>query len=216
MAYFIFLKYLRSLEEFRKNPHVKIPLKSPCANFRSFDIFKKLIFIRKGIFFRFWPIRPSPARAGPLRSAGRRLPARPTQPKPRWRICQKAYSLRLCALRQRRLLSLTSLPCGARVSAPSPSPCRPTIAASPRRLWPTHTAQLHPQMPPELLLAPPSFPPPLIPLLTSLLSSMALQPLTPLLLPPATPLRCSPDPYKRAMRAPALTAPPHCTLSPLL
>jgi hypothetical protein len=60
MAYFIFLKYLRSLEEFRKNPHVKIPPKSPCANFQSLDIFKKLIFIQKGIFFGFRPIRPKP------------------------------------------------------------------------------------------------------------------------------------------------------------
>jgi hypothetical protein len=30
-----FLKSLKSLEEFRKNPHVKIPPKSPCANFQS-------------------------------------------------------------------------------------------------------------------------------------------------------------------------------------
>jgi hypothetical protein len=70
MAYFIFLKYLRSLEEFSKNPHVKIPSKSPCANFQSLGIFKILIFIQKGIFFIFWPIRPSPARAGPLCPAG--------------------------------------------------------------------------------------------------------------------------------------------------
>jgi hypothetical protein len=61
MAYFIFRKYLRSLEEFRKNPHVKIPPKSPCANFQSLGIFKNLIFIQKGIFFKFQPIRPSPA-----------------------------------------------------------------------------------------------------------------------------------------------------------
>jgi hypothetical protein len=40
MAYFIFPKYLRSLEEFRKNPHVKIPPKSPCANFQSLGKFK--------------------------------------------------------------------------------------------------------------------------------------------------------------------------------
>jgi hypothetical protein len=65
MAYFIFLKYLRSLEEFRKNPHVKIPPKSPCANFQSLGIFKKLIFIQKGIFFGFRPIRSSPAPALP-------------------------------------------------------------------------------------------------------------------------------------------------------
>jgi hypothetical protein len=136
MAYFIFLKYLKSLEEFRKNPHVKITPKSPCANFQSLGIFKNSIFIRKGIFFRFRPIRPSPACAGLLRPVGRQIPAWPTQPKPCGHICQKAYSLRLCALRQRRLLSLTSLPCGARLSAPSPSPRRPTVATSPHRLWP--------------------------------------------------------------------------------
>jgi hypothetical protein len=45
MAYFIFPKYLRSLEEFRKNPHVKIPPKSPGANFQSLGIFKNSIFI---------------------------------------------------------------------------------------------------------------------------------------------------------------------------
>jgi hypothetical protein len=61
MAYFIFLKSLRSLEEFRKNPHVKIPPKYSCANFQSLAIFKNLIFIQKGIFFGFRPIRPSPA-----------------------------------------------------------------------------------------------------------------------------------------------------------
>jgi hypothetical protein len=60
MAYFIFLKYLRSLQEFKKNPHVKIPPKSRCANFQNLAIFKNLIFIQKGILFRFWPIRPSP------------------------------------------------------------------------------------------------------------------------------------------------------------
>jgi hypothetical protein len=160
MSYFIFLKYLRSLEEFRKSPHVKIPPKSPCANFQRLGIFKNLIFIRKGIFFGFWPIGPSPVRSGPLQPAGRRLPARPTRPKPRWRIRRKAYSLRLCALRERRLLSRMSLPCGARLSAPSPSPRRPTLAASPRRLQPPRATQLHPQMPPKPLLAPPSFPPP--------------------------------------------------------
>jgi hypothetical protein len=47
MAYFIFLKYLRSLEEFRKNSYVKIPPKSPCANFQSLGIFKNQILFRK-------------------------------------------------------------------------------------------------------------------------------------------------------------------------
>jgi hypothetical protein len=126
MAYFIFLKYLRSLEKFRKNPHVKIPPKSPCANFQSIDIFKNSIFIQKGIFLRFRPIQPSPARAGPLRPVGHRIPAQPIRPKQLWRICRKAYFLRLCAFWQRRLLSLTSLPCGARLSASSSSPRRST------------------------------------------------------------------------------------------
>jgi hypothetical protein len=141
MAYFIFIKYLSSLEEFRKNPHVKIPPKSPCANFQNLGIFKNSIFIWKGIFFRFQPIRPSPTRTGPLRPAGRWIPTLPTRPKPRWRICRKAYSLWLCALRQKHLLSRTSLPCGARLSAPSPSPRWATIAASPHRLWPPRAAQ---------------------------------------------------------------------------
>jgi hypothetical protein len=50
MAYYIFLKSLRSLEEFRKNPHVKIPPKSPSINFQSLGKFKNPIFIRKRIF----------------------------------------------------------------------------------------------------------------------------------------------------------------------
>jgi CO dehydrogenase/acetyl-CoA synthase epsilon subunit len=44
MAYYIFLKSLRSLEEFRKNPHVKIPPKYPCENFQSLGKFKKSNF----------------------------------------------------------------------------------------------------------------------------------------------------------------------------
>jgi hypothetical protein len=46
MAYYIFLKSLRNLEEFRKNPHVKIPPKSP-TNFQSLGKFKNPILIQK-------------------------------------------------------------------------------------------------------------------------------------------------------------------------
>jgi hypothetical protein len=53
MAYYIFLKSLRSLEEFRKNPHVKIPPKSPCANFQSVCKFKNQIFNSEILFFAF-------------------------------------------------------------------------------------------------------------------------------------------------------------------
>jgi hypothetical protein len=47
MAYYTFIKSLMSLEEFRKNPHIKTPSKSPCTNFQSLGKFKKLIFISK-------------------------------------------------------------------------------------------------------------------------------------------------------------------------
>jgi hypothetical protein len=66
MAYFIFLKYLRSLEEFKKNPHVKISPKSPCAYFQSLGIFKNQILFGKEFFpslLAHPPFRPS---RGPL------------------------------------------------------------------------------------------------------------------------------------------------------
>jgi hypothetical protein len=52
MAYYIFSKILGGLEEFRKNPHIKIPPKSPTTNFQSLGIFKNPIFIRKRIFLQ--------------------------------------------------------------------------------------------------------------------------------------------------------------------
>jgi hypothetical protein len=55
MAYYIFLKSLRSLEEFRKNPHVKIPPKSPSTHFQSLGKFKNLIFNSEIIFLAFGP-----------------------------------------------------------------------------------------------------------------------------------------------------------------
>jgi hypothetical protein len=104
MAYFIFLKYLDSLEDFRKNPHVKIPPKSPPTNFQSLGIFKNqngysennfsslsaqsaqrpagpsgLSAQPQPIFFLFnWPSPPSPHRASASRSAQLALSARPT------------------------------------------------------------------------------------------------------------------------------------------
>jgi hypothetical protein len=75
MAYFIFLKYLRSLGEFRKNPHVKIPPKSPCANFQSLGIFKNLIFYSKRNFLQ---ISAHPAQPRPRRPA---MPRRPPAPR---------------------------------------------------------------------------------------------------------------------------------------
>jgi hypothetical protein len=59
MAYYIFLKSLRSLEEFRNNPHVKIPPKSPSTIFQSIAIIKNQILFGKESFLHFWPNRPS-------------------------------------------------------------------------------------------------------------------------------------------------------------
>jgi hypothetical protein len=78
MAYYIFLKSLRSLEEFRKNPHVKIPSKSSCANFPSLGKFKKKFqFLIRNFFLDFGPASslisfqpsrtpPPPSRSGPV------------------------------------------------------------------------------------------------------------------------------------------------------
>jgi hypothetical protein len=48
MAHFISLKHLDSLEDFRKNPHVKIPSKSPCTNFQSLPKMRISNKIQKG------------------------------------------------------------------------------------------------------------------------------------------------------------------------
>jgi hypothetical protein len=78
MVYYIFLKSLRSLEEFRKNPHVKIPSKSPSTNFQSLGKLKNPIFYSKRIFFsEFGPpglaspvlARSAPQAAARVRSA---------------------------------------------------------------------------------------------------------------------------------------------------
>jgi hypothetical protein len=125
MAYFIFLKYLDSLEEFRKNPHVKIPPKSSPTNFQSLGIFKNQIVIQKknsslsaqsaqqpagpsglsashGPFFSFQPPVPpplSPLGLGPL--AG---PAHPLGPADRTLVapCPIAASLTGKCLTSRR------------------------------------------------------------------------------------------------------------------
>jgi hypothetical protein len=55
MTYYIFLKSLRSLEEFRKNPHVKIPSKFSSTNFQSLSKFKNPILIQKFFFLAFGP-----------------------------------------------------------------------------------------------------------------------------------------------------------------
>jgi hypothetical protein len=215
MAYFIFLKYLRSLEEFRKNPHIKISPKSPCANFQSLGIFKNQILFGKEFFFPSLsahpPFRPSrgplifllsnrPLLLSPLGlglSAGPSRPLGPADraPVPPCRIAanhtgRRFQPHRLCPLCAwlaggPHLSSLTSgsteLGRAATASRRSPRRPAPHFGCRPSCYSPHH----HP-------------PSPLIPLLTSHPSSMALKPLTPPLLPPATPLRRSPAPVHHA------------------
>jgi hypothetical protein len=84
MAYYIFLKSLRSLEEFRKNPHVKVPSKSPCANFQSLGKFKNPIFNSEILFFAFGLAELAPTRllaqAAPLASLLSRAESNPAGP----------------------------------------------------------------------------------------------------------------------------------------
>jgi hypothetical protein len=81
MAYYIFLKSLRSLEEFRKNPHVKIPPKSP-TNFQSLGKFKNPILIQKFYFFlAFGPVNLAARSAyGPARPPAAPSPQADTVP----------------------------------------------------------------------------------------------------------------------------------------
>jgi hypothetical protein len=87
MAYYIFLKSLRSLEEFRKNPHAKIPPKSPSTISQSPAIIKKSKFIWKRIFLRIRPNRPS---GQPARPASQ--PSQPLAPSPFLPLAARACS----------------------------------------------------------------------------------------------------------------------------
>jgi hypothetical protein len=79
MAYYIFLKFLRSLEEFRKNPHAKIPPKSPSTNFQSLGKFKNPFFNSEILFLAFGPADPAARSAsGPA--------SPPTVPSPQAKI----------------------------------------------------------------------------------------------------------------------------------
>jgi hypothetical protein len=83
MAYYIFLESLRSLDEFRKNPHVKIPPKSPSTNFQSLGKFKNPIF-NSEIPFSLTSTRPTLRSTRPLAQPARwpRCPCRPKLPRP--------------------------------------------------------------------------------------------------------------------------------------
>jgi hypothetical protein len=111
----------------------------------------------------------------------------------------------VCAFRAGRL-SLVSLSSGPRLSAPSPTSSRsssPVPPPLPGHRVPPSSAPRVPQSRYHLAFI---FPP-LISLLNPPPSSTVLKPLAPALTPPATPPRCSPDPYKRRAPPPEFTAP---------
>jgi hypothetical protein len=161
MTYFIFLKYLRSLEEFRKNPHVKIPPNFPCANFQSLGKFKNPILNSKIFLLHFrpsYPYRPTrlSAQLAPLAHLLPQAEANFAGPSRsahvhHWRICRNTFSSLIHAFRSRRLLSIHPLTHGAHLSVSSSPLRRPTPARS------------APWMSPSLYRPPPSSLPPSIP-----------------------------------------------------
>jgi hypothetical protein len=140
MAYYIFPKSLRSLEEFRKNPHVKIPPKSPSTNFQSLGKFKNPIFNSEILFPCFRPSRPCgrlglrPSRlplASPLPQAEAHRPAQAAQPARVVGVITEVRFL-LCFTPSVSVPSLyPPLTHGSRVSVLSSPPLRPTPVGNP-------------------------------------------------------------------------------------
>jgi hypothetical protein len=200
MTYYIFLKFLRSLEEFRKNPHVKIPPKSPSTNFQSLGKLKKIQFLIQKFFFLI-SARPTLRPTRPLAQPAH-WPRRPHRPKPSLvgpsslRVghifTRNTSSLLIRTFRAGRL-SLVSLTTGPQLSAPSPTSNRPSSPAPPplpgHRAPPSSTPRVSPDRYHLAFISPP-----LNPLLNPPPFSMALKPLTPALNSPATPPRRSPAP----------------------
>jgi hypothetical protein len=135
MAYYIFLKSLRSLEGFRKNPHVKIHPKSPSTNFQSHGKFKNPIFNSEISFPCFRHGQPcGPFGLWPSQPTGRAVPRRPKSPRPahpaRASVASSQeirFPFRFTPSRASRL-SLVSLSTGPHLSGVSSPPHRPTPA----------------------------------------------------------------------------------------
>jgi hypothetical protein len=214
MAYFIFLKYLRSLEEFRKNLHFKIPPKSPCANLQILGKFKNPIFNSKILFLRFrpgqpygplglWPSRPR----WPLSSPGPKSPL-PAHVARALVASSRKYVFPFCSrLPSWSLLSRLSIKWALAVSFVF-LPRRLTVAASSHRLQPPRAARpptsrcqarssLHALIPPLNFfhLTPHQATPP----------SMALRLLLPTVSPSPTPVCPSPATIKGRGAPPAIT-----------
>jgi hypothetical protein len=143
MAYYIFLKSLRSLEEFRKNPHVKIPPISPSTNFQSLAKFKKNpIFNSEIIFpcswpgqpcgsFSLWPSQPTSCAV----PAGPNSPDRPIQPARRSRLSSRPPLPRL-SVNRAPPVRFTPFPTSADPGQKSPAPL-PRASDAPELLQPS-------------------------------------------------------------------------------
>jgi hypothetical protein len=146
MAYYIFLKSLRSLEDFRKNPHVKIPPKSPSTNFQSLGKFKNPIFNLEIIFLSFGPANLAAVRPLAQPAHQPRRPCRPKSPRPAHPAhslvasSQEIHFLFLFTPSRAGRLSLVSLSTGPHLSDVSSPPRRPTLTAFFRPLRPPRAA----------------------------------------------------------------------------
>jgi hypothetical protein len=202
MTYYIFLKSLRSLEEFRKNPHVKILPKSPSTNFQSLGKFKNPIFNSEILLPCFRPgqpcgphtLQPSRLPLASLLSWAESNPTSPASPRVNGTLAEVRFPFWFTPPRVGRL-SLIPLTTGPRLSAPSPTSSRPSSPASPL----IHGHRAPPSSTPRVPLSRyhlAFISPPLISLLNPPPSSMALKPLTPALTTPATPPGAPSTPIK--------------------
>jgi hypothetical protein len=137
MAYYIFLKSLRSLEEFSKNPHVKIPPKSPSTNFQSLGKFKNPI-----LFLAFSPAdhlaRSASGPASPPAAPSpwvEIIPAGPSSPCVGHVFAKNMFSLSVHALPSR-----SPLPCLSDNWAPLVRCAFPSMPVDPGRFLPTPPA----------------------------------------------------------------------------
>jgi hypothetical protein len=165
---------LRSLEEFRKNPHVKIPPKSPSTNFQSLGKFKNPIFNSEIIFPSFRPGQScGPFSLWPSQPTSRAIPRRPKSPQPAHPVrasVASSWEIRFPFLimpSRAGHLSLVSLSTGPHLSDPPPSPRRPTPVGNFPALLLPHAAA--PRLGcPRAFTALPHHSPPLIPFKPSL------------------------------------------------
>jgi hypothetical protein len=145
MAYYIFfLNSLRSLEGFWKNPHVKIPPKSPSTNFQSLGKFKNPILIQKFFFLAFGPANlaarsasgPASPPAAPSLHA-KTIPAGPSSSRVSHIFAGNTFSFSVRALSSRPPLPRLSVK-----RAPLVSCVFPTVPTDPGRFLPSSLANL--------------------------------------------------------------------------